>query len=336
MTRFKVVLVIRDKNPLPEWVPGRLEAAGIDFSVRICWNKEELALHACDADLVWAYGGRRGLLVGENLTELKNCGAILRTGSGTDNVDDKTATEKGIVVVNTPHVIADQVADHAISLLFSLVRQVTRHDRLIRSGIWDSWQAMPTAPRFRGATLGLVAFGRIPRLVAKKLCGFEMLYQAYDPFVDGEVLEAHGVKGVALDELLKTSDYVSLHCPLSEKTYHLIGERELRLMQPTALLVNTARGAVIDELALIRALEEGWIAGAALDVMDSEPPNADNPLLEMENVVLTPHIAGYSDTYPQEYAEASVEAIIDLADGQWPRFVVNPKVTPRWALADRV
>ena len=336
MTHFKVVLVIRDKNPLPEWVPEKLEAEGIDFSVRICWNKEELALHASDADLVWAYGGRHGLLEGENLTELKKCGAILRTGSGTDNVDDKTATEKGIIVVNTPHVIADQVADHAISLLFSLVRQVTRHDRLIRNGVWDSWKAMPTAPRFRGATLGLVAFGRIAKLVAKKLSGFEMEYLAHDPFVDREVLVAHGVKAAALDELLETSDYVSLHCPLSEKTTHLIGERELRQMQPHALLVNTARGGVIDERALIRALEEGWIAGAALDVMASEPPDVDNPLLKMENVILTPHLAGYSDTYPQEYAEASVEAIIDLARGRWPRFVVNPEATPRWTLADRV
>jgi D-3-phosphoglycerate dehydrogenase len=335
MNRFEVVQVIQDANPLPEWAPIRLREAGIAFSVRICWDREDLVREASDADLVWSYGGRHGLLNSDNLRVLRKCGAILRTGSGTDNIDVGMATELGIVVVNTPHVVADQVADHTISLLFSLVRQITRHDRLVRTGVWNSFRAMPTAPRFRGATLGMIGFGRIPRLIVHKLSGFGMKALAYDPFVDGKVMASYGVASVPLEDLLRASDYVSLHCPLTRETNHLIGERELRWMQPHALLINTARGSIVDEESLIRALQEGWIAGAGLDVVEQEPPDSDHPLLKLENVILTPHLAGYSDRYPDDFAEASVEAILDLAAGYWPRSVVNPSVIPRWPLSRR-
>lgn len=329
MKKNKVVMVIKDGNPLPDWVPERLKNAGIEFSESICWDKEELTRYAADADIVWSYGGRHHLLEGENLTVLKKCGAILRTGAGTDNVDRKTATKMGIIITNTPYAVTAPVSDHTISLLFSLVRQVAHHDRLIRHGKWDTWTLKPHR-RFHGATLGFVGFGRVPRLMTRKLSGFTMNFIAYDLYVKPEVMTFHDVKQVSLDELLQTSDYVSLHCPLTEKTHHLIGERELRLMQPHSLLINTSRGSVIDESALIKALQEGLIAGAALDVLEKEPPAPDNPLLTMENVILTAHFAGNSDTFPQDMCEASVETIIDLAEGRWPRSVVNPEVMPRW------
>jgi D-3-phosphoglycerate dehydrogenase len=265
------------------------------------------------------------------LTALEKCGAILRTGSGTDNVDGKRATELGIVVVNTPHAVADQVADQAISLLFSLVRHITLHDRMVRSGQWRAAAVMSPQRRFKGAVLGLVGFGHIPRLITQKLAGFGMSFLAHDPYVAPDVTANFGAELVTLDELLQRSDYVSLHCPLTEQTYHLLDESEFRLMQPHALFVNTARGKVVDEPALIKALEQKWIAGAALDVFEQEPIAADNPLLRMENVILTPHFAGYSDTTPHEFCEASVEAILDLAQGRWPRSVVNPDAKPRWA-----
>lgn len=332
MARFKVVQVVEPlfERPawLTAWIAEQLENADIDFSEISCWNKEDLARHAGDADLVWTTGSRP-LLEGENLTPLTKCGAILRSGSGTDEVDVKLATEMGIIVANTPHAVAEPVADHAISLLFSLVRHVTRHDRLIRAGHWDPRLAMP-GRTYRGATLGLVGFGRIPQHMVRKLSGFEMNIVAYDPYVAVEVIASQGAKSAALDELLQTADYVSLHCPLTEETHHLMGERELRLMQSQALLVNTARGEVVDEPALIRALREGWIAGAALDVLEQEPPEPDNPLLSMDNVIITAHLGGYSNKGPQEVYEASVEAIIDLAEGRWPHSVVNPKVEPRW------
>ncbi len=328
MARFRVALVGSDVGDIPEHLPKKLEATGVELSVSDCWTKEDLVRHAADADVVWICGGRP-ICQGENLKVLEKCGAIVRSGTGTDNVDLKTATELGILVVNTPYAIADTVADHTIALLFSLVRLVTRHDRAVHRGEWDSMAALPHR-RFRSATLGLVAFGRIPRDMVQKLSGFHMSFVAYDPYAPVEAMASLGVRSLPLDEVLRASDYVSLHSPLTEKTEGMIGERELRLMQPHSVLVNTARGKVVDEKALVRALQEGWIAGAALDVLESEPPEPDNPLLTMENVIITPHSGGHADTWPEEFCGASVDAIIDLAQGRYPRSVVNADVKPRW------
>ncbi|MHB0878325.1 MAG: C-terminal binding protein, partial [Anaerolineae bacterium] len=287
MAGFRVVQVINDGHPLPAWVGERLAQAGVDFAVSMCWSKDDLARAAGDADLVWAYGGR-DLLKGENLGVLPRCGAILRTGSGTDNVDVALATTLGIIVANTPYAITDSVADQAISLLFSLVRQVTRHDRYVHNGRWDFRLALP-GRRFRGATLGLVGFGRIAQSVVAKLAGFGMRFMAYDPYLPTEMIAARGAVPASLEELLRAADYVSVHCPLTEQTRHLIGERELDLMRPHAFLVNTSRGAVVDEPALVRALAEGRIAGAGLDVLEEEPIASASPLLAMDNVIITPH-----------------------------------------------
>lgn len=328
MARFRVVQVITRDPLMSDQMADRLTSAGIELVVAVCANQEDLVRHAGDADVVWVLGDHR-LLRGDNLDALPHCGAILRSGAGTDDVDVTGATQRGILVVNTPQVVTEAVADHAISLLFSLVRQVSRQDRLVRRGEWSARLAMP-GRRFSGAALGFVGFGRIPRLMTRKLAGFGMRFLGTDPSETAEEMARHGVTWVRLDELLAQADYVSLHCPLTQATRHLIGESALRQMQPHALLVNTARGAVVDEQALIRALQEGWIAGAALDVLDQEPPALSNPLLRMEHVIITPHVAGYSDTYPQEFLEGSVEALIDLAQGRLPRSVVNPGVIPRW------
>jgi len=328
MTPFKVVQVINDGHPMPAWVPTQLEQAGIDLSVAICWGKEDVEKQASDSDVVWAYGGRH-LLKEDVLDVLPRCGAILRTGSGTDNIDVKRATELGILVVNTPQAVTDSVSDHAISLLFALVRQVVRHDRLVRRGVWNFREALPSH-RYHGAKLGLVGFGRIPRLLIRKLAGFEMDFMAYDPYVHAQDMTQQGVTKGTLEDVLKTSDYVIILCPLQTETTHMIGEQELRLMPSHALLLNMSRGAIINEPVLIRALQEGWIAGAGLDVLEREPPATDNPLLALDNVVLTPHYAGYSDDYLTDNYAASVETLIDLSKRRWPYSVVNPQVKPRW------
>lgn len=328
MRPFKVVLVIIDRNVLPPWGVQRLTEAGVEFVDHICWTREELAQWAGDADLVWSYGGRHGLLEGDNLEDLKRCVAILRTGSGTDNVDIARATRLGIVVANTPQATAGSVSDQAIALLFSVARQVPQNDRLIRGGQWDTMAAMPIG-HFQGATVGLVGFGRVPQLMVRKLSGFGMRFLAYDPLVDRDVVTARGAEAVPLEELLRTADYVSLHCPLTDRTHHLIDEKALRSMRPGAVLINTARGKIVDEQALVRALREGWIRAAALDVLETEPPAADNPLLKLDNVILTTHQGGYSDTYPKEFVEASIETILDVAAGRRPYSVVNPDVQPR-------
>lgn len=334
MTRLKVVQVICDGHAMPDWVPARLREGGVDLTVALCWSKEDLAQHAADADVVWAYGGR-DLLKGENLEVLERCGAILRTGSGTDNVDVRLATEMGIIVANTPQAVTDSVSDHAISLLFSLVRQVVRHDRLIRNGEWNYRRGLPLH-RYRGATLGMVGFGRVAQALARKLSGFGMRLMAYDPNIHQVDMAEHGVAKAGLHEMLPELDYLVILCPLTTETHHMIGDAELRLMQPHSVVVNVARGAVVDETALIEALSEHRIAGAALDVLEQEPPVAGNPLLTMDNVILTPHFAGYSDAYLTDNYAASVDALLDLAARHWPYSVVNPQVKPRWGqLASR-
>ena len=155
-----------------------------------------------------------------------------------------------------------------------------------------------------------------------------MKFMVHDPYIDPSLVKSHGVESVTLDELLAKSDYVSVHCPLNQKTYHLIDERELHLMQRHAFFVNTARGKIVVEKALIKALKEGWISGAGLDVLEQEPPDPEHPLLKMGNVIITPHFGGNSDR-PDALFEASVETIIDLANGRWPVSVVNPQVKPR-------
>ncbi len=224
---FQVVQVVNDGHPMPEWVPEQLSRAAIELKVAICWSTAELAEQAGEADVVWVYGGR-ALVQGEALDVLTRCGAILRTGSGTDNIDVKRATELGIVVANTPQAVTDPVSDHAISLLFSLRRQVVQHDRLVRQGTWNFRAALP-GRRFRGATLGLVGFGRVARLLVRKLAGFQMQFLAYDPYVSEAVMVEHGVTKRDLEELLQASDNVVLLCPLTPETQHLIGERQLAL-----------------------------------------------------------------------------------------------------------
>ncbi len=330
MRRFKVVLVDFDGNTVAGWVGEALAKEGIDFVARVCETGEELARHAGDADVVWVFGSH--IITAESLAALPQCGAIVRTGSGTDNVPVEAATRRGIVVANTPEAHSDAVSNHAIGLLFAGMRQIAVQDRAVRSGEWSAARGSP-GWHLHGQTLGLVGFGHAARLVAKKMSGFELTLVAHDPYMNAGVMARAGVRAANLDELLSGSDFVFLHCPLTQETYHLIGERELRLMKPSSILINTARGAVIDEPALLRALTEGWIAAAGLDVLEQEPPSPDNPLFKLNNAVITPHIAGYSDEHQEIAWRLSVEAVIALAQGRWPRSCVNRAVSPRWNLS---
>jgi D-3-phosphoglycerate dehydrogenase / 2-oxoglutarate reductase len=266
-------------------------------------------------------------LLGGNLAAMERCWAIVRTGSGTDNVPVDEATRRGIVVANTPAAFSDAVSDHAIALMFAVVRRIVALDRAVRLGRWAPAQAGPLNS-LRGQTLGLVGFGHIARQVVRKLSGFDMKVLAHDPHVGDKVMAAHGVEPVALEALLAAADFVSLHCPLTTETRHLIGEKELRLMKRTAVLVNTSRGAVVDERALVRALTEGSIAAAGLDVLENEPPAADHPLLRLDNVVLTPHAAALSADGVELRWRLSVETLTALARHQWPASCVNPQVCP--------
>jgi D-3-phosphoglycerate dehydrogenase len=330
MGRFKVVLVDFDGKVVPAWVEETLSSNFIEFIARECRTREELIQHAGDADVVWLFGSR--VITDDSLAVLTRCAGIIRTGSGTDNVPVAEATRLGVVVANTPEAHSDAVSDHAIGLLFAVMRQIAAQDRAVRGGTWDAKHAWP-GWHLHGQTFGLVGFGHIGRLLARKMRGFEMTILAHDPYVTAEEMAREGVGAARLDEVLSRSDFVSLNCPLTKETYHLIGEPELRMMKRSAILINTARGAVIDEPALVRALTEGWIAAAGLDVLEREPPEPHHPLFRLDNVVITPHLAGASDEHAEIAWRLSVESAVALAHGRWPRSVVNRAVRPRRQLA---
>jgi D-3-phosphoglycerate dehydrogenase len=320
--RPRVALVDLDGQTVPDWVAETLTREGVDLVIHDCTTREDLTSHAADAEVIWLFGGSRILQDG-NLDALPRCRAILRTGSGTDNVPVDEAGRRGIVVANTPTAFSDAVSDHLIALLFAVVRHIAVLDRAVRAGQWLQARTLPF-PSVEGRTLGLVGFGHIAQLVARKLSGFKLDVLVYDPYVKAETLTSHGVRGLALNQLLAAADFVSLHCPLTPETRHLIGERELRWMKPTAILLNTSRGAVIDEAALVNALRAGQIAGAGLDVLEDEPPGPDNPLTSLDSVVLTPHVAGYSANGLTLRWHYSVETILALARNEEPPSRVNP------------
>lgn len=330
MSPFKVALVALDAPAVPDWVRAELAQAGIDLVVRECKTDADVAQVAADADVVWVFGGSR-VVTAANLPNLPRCGAIIRTGSGTDNVPVEAATPAGIVVANTPDAMSNGVSDHVIGLLFAVLRQVAVHDRLVRTGVWDRARGWPRFP-LSGRVLGLIGFGRIAQGVVRKLRGFEVKVLAHDPLVSAEVFAKHGAQSATLDDVLSRSDVISLHCPLTPQTRHLIDERALRMMKKSAVLINTARGPVVDERALARALTERWIAGAGLDVLDPEPPDPANPLLKLDTVVITPHIAAYSDEYLDACWRYSVETVVSLRNGRWPRSHVNRPTKPRMEL----
>jgi glyoxylate reductase len=247
---------------------------------------------------------------------------------GYDNIDVKAATERGIYVTNTPGVLTETVADFTMALMMAIARRVVEADKYIRQGKWKvGWHPLYfLGTDLYGATLGIVGLGRIGSAVARRAKGFDMKILYYD-VVRRENLEKElGAKFVDLDTLLKESDFVTLHVPLTPKTKDLIGERELKLMKPTAYLINTSRGKVVDEKALIKALKEGWIAGAALDVFYQEPTPPDNPLLELDNVVVAPHIASASLETRSRMAEIVAENLIAFKEGKKPPTLVNPDV----------
>jgi D-3-phosphoglycerate dehydrogenase len=249
-------------------------------------------------------------------------------GIGYDSVDVAAATEQGIIVCNVPEYCVEEVADHALALMLAANRHLARQDRWIRQGRWDRTGVRP-ARRLEGSVLGLVAFGRIARALAAKVEGLGLEVLAFDPYVEEDVARSFGVTLVELDELLRRSDLISVHAPLTEATRHLLGEREFRLMKPGAVLVNTSRGPVVDETALIEALNDGRLMAAGLDVLEDEPLPPDSPLLELDNVIITPHVGAYSEQSVEDLYRGACEIAIDVLNQRWPASVVNPQVMGR-------
>jgi D-3-phosphoglycerate dehydrogenase / 2-oxoglutarate reductase len=273
----------------------------------------------------------------EVIETMKRCRVIARYGNGTDNVDVPAATRRGIVVTNVPGFCFSEVADHTMALVLAAARKLLLMDRHTRAGYWQA-RVHEKVQRIAGKRLGLIGFGNIAQEVARRASAFGFRIAACDPRLDHRLAQELQVEAIQLPTLLETSDFISLHVPLTNETFHMIGEPQLRQMKSNAILINTARGGLIDEGALVHALTEQWIAGAGLDVYESLPmfdlnPNrTDNALFHLNNVVLTPHSAACSEeSLEQLMADGAREAVAVLS-GRAPSHWVNPTVIPRFPL----
>jgi D-3-phosphoglycerate dehydrogenase len=312
-----------------------IERAGFELIAAQCKTEEEVIEVAHDAAAVVA---QYVTISARVISELPYCRVIARYGTGVDIIDVDAATGHGILVTNVPNDWCEnEVADHAMALLLAVARKVNVYDRATRDGTWQ-WQSGEPIHRLRGSVLGLLSFGAIARAIATRAAGFGMRITAHDPYLSAEEITTAGVEGVTFDQLVSESDCLVIQAPLTPQTHHLFDEARLRRMKPTAILVNTARGPIVDDGALYRALSEGWIAGAGLDDIEEEPAKvrdwrADNPLFSLENVVITPHAAYYSEEAIRTVRRFAAEEVVRVLTGQPPRSPVNAGelVEARWA-----
>jgi D-3-phosphoglycerate dehydrogenase len=311
------------------------EGLGATVALASCSTEDDIIAACQEADIL-VYSGLYTPFTETVLSQLPKCHLIARYGIGMDSVDLEAATKYGIVVANAAEYCVPEVADHATALILSLARRVTMMDRWVRQGNWAG-STSKTGPMQRLSTqsVGFVGFGRIARHVARNLVNIFGTLCAYDPYVSQDQADGYKVRLLSLDELLAQSDYISVHTPLMPQTRGLIGATELAKMKPSAYLVNTSRGPVVDEAALIAALQAKQIAGAALDVFDPEPLVADSPLRSMDNVILTPHLAAYSEHSIQDLRAAVTTTVSDVIQGYLPRHVMNPSVSPKRKLRRR-
>ena len=275
-----------------------------------------------------------GLRIDKTVIDALEQAVCIGVGSvGVDMVDIEAATEAGLVVTNVPDVFIEEVADHAMALLLDMARRTPTMVRMARDGDW--YQARPLLskiPRLFGQTLGLFAFGNVGHCMARRAQAFGMRVIAHDPYVSELEITKEGVEPVGFDELLERSDYISVHAPHNDETEHSFSTHTFQRMKESAVIINTARGPIIDEVALIDALQSGAIAGAGLDVLEQEPPELDNPLLSMENVVVTPHVASATTRMRPETRRRVGREVALVLRGKWPMSCVNPTVLPKVTL----
>ena len=320
------MLVAVADSVFPNLDPARAVLAEIGATL-------ELATEPTPEAIVRAAAGADALLVtyakitADTIARMPRCRIISRFGIGVDNVDVPAATEAGIVVTRVPDYCIDEVSDHAMALLLALARKIPLANAQVHAGRWEMAAVVPIH-RLRGRVLGLAGFGRIPQLVAPKAAAFGLRVVAFDPYVPADVFARAGVEPVGFAELLTISDYISIHTPLVRETHGLFDAEAFRRMKPTACIINTARGPIVDETALARALDAGELAGAALDVMPNEPPIA-SPLFERTNVILTPHTSFYSEESLVELQTKAAQEVVAVLTGRAPRNPVNPDVLQR-------
>ncbi|URM33509.1 C-terminal binding protein [Cytobacillus firmus] len=284
----------------------------IEFVKAQCKTEDEVAEQAKHADAIlnqYAPISRRVI------ESLENTKVISRYGVGVNTIDLDAANEKGITVANVPDYGMEEVSNHALALLLSWARKVTLLNNEVKRGNWDFKACVPIH-RFTNQTVGVLGFGRIPRRFIEKVKPLGFKLAAYDPFVSAEDMASAGVQKMELDEIISEADYLSVHVPLIKDTFHLLNADRFSQMKKNAVIINTARGPIIDEKALIEALENGKIAGAALDVAEEEPISIDSPLLHMDNVIITPHSAWYSEEAMVELRQKAAKNIVQVLKGE--------------------
>jgi D-3-phosphoglycerate dehydrogenase len=315
---------------------AELEKADAELTVIEGPHIEEIIEAAADCDALLVVSSK---LPAEVISAMPKCRVIARLGAGTDKIDVAAATAAGIVVTNVPDFCMNEQAEHTMMLLLAFGRCLPYMTQAMKSGDWSA-RNHPGVRRISGCTLGLVGFGASSQAVAERArpFGLRILAWTRNPDKVGATAERLGVELRELDDLLHESDFVSLHLPLNPETTHLLDERRIGLMKPGAVLINTARGALVDEAALVKALKEKRLCGAALDVFEGidvfalpkDPPEHD--LMKLDNVILTPHCAGSSVESTLDSKRRGAASAADVLSGKWPQHVVNPQVQPRFLL----
>lgn len=316
------VVCITDDRFNDDYAIERAELDGLDYELRVHSLGTEAegaaALAEAEALLVNQYPVTASLL-----SSLRRLKVVSRYGVGYDNVDIAAATAAGVRVAYVPDYASEDVSDHAVALILACARRLTTCDRKVRDGAWN-YSSELTLHRTRGRTLGIVGYGRIGSVTHRKLSGFALeRVLVCDPYVDAGYLRAQGCMPCDLDTLLRESDYVTIHAPLSAQTRGMIGERELRLMKPDAVIVNTARGPIIDEAALCRALEARRIGCAGIDVFEREPPEPSSPLRSLDNAILTGHVAWYTRESRVEMRSKAARNVRAVLEGRAPAYPLN-------------
>ena len=322
MTR-PIIAVTDSPFPSLDPVKAALAAARIDPDIRMSKSTsvDDIVAVAHDADaIIVCYAQITAAVV----AGLNRCKVIGRTGLGVDNIDVPAAAARGITVTYVPDYCLREVSDHTMALLLALARKVTLANKLVHSGRWELPPLMPFR-RLEGQVLGLIGFGNIPRALAPKAQSFGLRVITHDPYVKKDVLDAAGVEGVSFDDLLAHSDFISVHAPLLPATRGLMNAAAFGKMKKGALLINTARGPLIDEAALVAALDSGKLGGAALDVVTVEPLAKDSPLIGRDNVIITPHTAFYSVEALEELQTKCASDVARVLSGEKPVYPITAK-----------
>jgi len=319
LARFRVV-VTDDRFGAYDEERDVLEAIGAEVIIENCNTPEEV-VDACR--------GADGVLVNlapmpaQVINGLQKCKVIARYGVGYDNVDADACTAKGIYLANVPDFCAEEVSDQALSLLMCCIRKIVRRDAQVRQGKWNIGKADPIY-RIVGKTFAFLGYGRIARCLHRKIRGLNLgRVLVYDPYLEEDYIKSQGAEKVDFETVLREADYISIHLPLNNETRGIVNEQAFALMKPTAIIVNTSRGPVIDEKALIKALTTGQINSAGLDVHNREPLNPGNPLMKIENCILTDHAGWYSEESMTELKRKAAENVRDVLMGGKPRYPVN-------------